>query len=93
MEKEVKRVSVAAFEAAVFQIEHIEIRIRASITEEVDDYDFSRKAHDGTTVSDWLDNRVRQKIDPFEVSIIDGNLQHPHGLTKLGKVRASYVSK
>ena len=48
---EVKKVNVAAFEAAVFQTEHIEIRIRASITEEVDDYDFSRKAHDGTIVT------------------------------------------
>ncbi len=85
------RGSVAAFEASVFQIEQITIRIRAPMNEEVGIYDYERMANGGTTVSDWLDKRVRPKIRRFEVSVIDGNHQHPHGLTKLRTVRATYV--
>ncbi len=81
---------VGEFEQAVFDTEDIVIRIRAPRGEEVDDNEYVRQASGTTSVSHWLDTRIYPRMRGHEVSIVDGNGQTPHGLTKLETLRTSY---
>ena len=81
---------VRDFEQAVFEIEDVAIRIRASLNEEVDDYEYERQASGGTSVTSWLDTRVRPKLRGHQVSVVDGEGHAPHGRTKLERLRATY---
>lgn len=81
---------VSEFEQAVFDTEDIVIRIRAPLGEEVDNYEYERQASGGTSVTNWLYTRIYPRMRGYEVSIVDGNGQTPHGRTKLETLRASY---
>ena len=81
---------VRDFEATVLEREEILIRVRASAATEVDDYDYERQASAGTSVTDWLNNRIRNKLRGHEVSVIDGNGRGVHGRTRLETVRDTY---
>ena len=78
------------FEEEVMRLEEVLIRIRASHNAEVDDYGFSRQASGNTSVTDWTNGRLYPRLRGHEVSIIDGNYQHPHGRTKMYTLRRSY---
>ena len=78
------------FEQAVFELEGIVIRIRASRTEEVGDYTYQRSASDETSITEWMKNRIYPKLGKLGVCVIDGNYQEPHGLTRLRVLRSSY---
>lgn len=84
---------VGEFEQAVFELEGIVIRIRASKNEEVKDYNYSRSAGGETTISEWLKTRIHSKLGDYDVSVIDGNHQQPHGRTRLRILRDSYDRK
>jgi hypothetical protein len=84
------KISVLDFEAKVLEREEVVIRIRAPSSEMVEDYDYSRKATGSTSITDFLDTRIRPLLDGKEVSIIDGSFASPHGRTKLDRVRSSY---
>ena len=84
---------VGEFEQAVFELESIVIRIRASRREEVKDYNYQRSAGGETTVTEWLKNRIHSKLNNLDVSVIDGNHQEPHGRTRLRILRGSYERK
>ena len=84
---------VGEFEQAVFELEGIVIRIRASRSEEVKDYDYHRAASEGTSVTAWLNNRIYPKIGDLGVSVIDGNFHEPHGRTRLRVLKESYDRK
>ena len=81
---------VDEFESRVLELEEIVIRIRAPIETEVEDYDFRRQASAHTSLSSWLETRVYPRTGNYQVSVIDGRLQHPHGRTSLQRVRESY---
>lgn len=78
------------FEEEVMRIEEVLIRVRAPIDAEVDDYGFSRRASGNTSVTNWTSGRLHPRLRDREVSIIDGNYQHPHGRTKMQTLRQSY---
>ena len=84
--------TVLEFEEAVWRIEEVMIRIRAPVHEEVDDYNFERRASRNMSVTGWINWRLRPRLGDFEVSIIDGNFTHPHGRTKMRNLRSSYVA-
>ena len=84
--------TVLEFEEAVWRIEEVLIRIRAPVHEEVDEYDNERRASRNMSVTRWMAWRLHPRLRGFEVSIIDGNFTHPHGRTKMGTLRASYVA-
>ena len=86
-------ISVVEFEAKVFQLEQIVIRVRVSMNEQVEDYDYERMANGRTTVANWLETRVIPKLGDREVSVIDGRYQQPHGLTQLQRLRQTYVEE
>ena len=81
---------VGEFEQAVFGMEGIIIRIRASRTEEVGDYNYKRSAGGETSITEWLKNRIYPKLGQFDVCVIDGNHQEPHGRTRIRILRESY---
>ena len=83
-------ISVAEFEAKVFEKEEILIRIRAPSSAKVDDYNYSRKAAGSQSVTEWLEGRIKPNLKGYEVTIIDGDYTQPHGRTKLDTLRASY---
>ncbi len=81
---------VSEFERRVLEVEEVVIRVRLNSNVEIEDYDYQRRAADGTSVTEWLDQRVIPKVDGAEVSIIDGNFTRPHGRTRMRTLRDSY---
>jgi len=85
-----RTVSVAEFEAKVLEKEEIVIKIRASANTQVFDFDCDRKAAGSSSVTDWLERRIKPLIMNNEIVIIAGDYASPHGRTKLETLRASY---
>ena len=81
---------VDEFEKAVFDLEEIQIRIRAPAGEQIGDYNFQRQDAQTTSVTEWLRNRIIPLLNGHEVSVIDGNFKKPHGTTHLRTLRDSY---
>ena len=84
------KVTVSEFEQRVIELEEIVIRIRASRYDKVENYDYQRQAAENTSVSDWLLTRILPKVGGKGVSVLNGDLQEPHGRTLLKPLRASY---
>lgn len=84
------QITVRALEEKILEIEEIVICIRAPSTDLVDDYVFERKAAGTSSVTDWLDGRVRPLLSGKEVVVINGDYSSPHGRTKLNTLRSGY---
>jgi hypothetical protein len=87
-----KKITVREFEEKVMVIEEIPITIRADRGSMVDDYDYSKKCAEGTSLTDWLDTRVKPKLGAFQVDVISPEYvaATPHGRTKVGTLRDKY---
>lgn len=85
-----KLISVAEFESKVLEKEEIVIKIRAPANTQVQDYNYDRKAAGNSSITDWLDGRIKPLIKNNEVAIIAGDYAPPHGRTKLDTLRKSY---
>ncbi|MGA8611012.1 MAG: hypothetical protein WB760_04735 [Xanthobacteraceae bacterium] len=81
----------AEIEQAVFDLEEVRIVIRAPVREKLDDFDYDRKAAGTTSITDWLDQRIKPLLGPHQVVVVDGTGALPHGRTKMDKLRDSYV--
>lgn len=84
------KISVAEFEAKVLEKEEVVIKIRAPANTQVIDFGYDRKAAGSTSVTDWLENRIKPLIMNNEIVIIAGDYASPHGRTKLETLRATY---
>jgi len=84
------KITVRELEAKVLEIEEIVLVVRAPGSTMVNDYDYSRKAAGNTSVTDYLDGRLKQCLDGHEFTIINGDHTSPHGRTKLSTLRESY---
>jgi hypothetical protein len=78
------------FERAVFDLEEVRIVVRADLSTELGDFDYDRKAANNTSISDWLEQRIRPLIDGHAVAVVDGTGVSPHGRTRMEKLRESY---
>ena len=85
-----KLISVAEFEAKVLEKEEIVLKIRATTNTQVTDYDYDRKAAGNSSVTDWLEGRIKPLLNNNEVVIIAGDYATPHGRTRLDTLRTSY---
>ena len=85
-----KLISVSEFETKVLEKEEIVIRIRASCNTQVRDYDYGRKAAGNSSITDWLELRIKPLLNSNEVTIVAGDYAAPHGRTRLDTLRASY---
>lgn len=85
-----KLISVTEFEAKVLEKEEIVIRIRAPSNTQVSDYSYDRKAAGNSSITDWLEGRIKPLLNNNEVIVIAGDYATPHGRTKLDTLRSSY---
>jgi hypothetical protein len=81
---------VATFEQRVFEVDGVLIRIRASKSDKVDDFNYNRAASGTTTVSDWMRTRILPSIGNFECDVISGQYGQVHGNTQLERLRSTY---
>lgn len=89
------QITVRELEERILELEEVVVRIRAPHDALVNDYAgkdgaYERKAAGTTSVSDWLEQRIKPSLNGFEYSIINGDYSTPHGRTKLSTLRNSY---
>lgn len=86
------QITVREFEQKVREIEEITIVIRAPRGAKIDDYDYVRKAADNTSISDWMESRVKPCLNGYEIDVVspDYVADTPHGRTKMGTLREQY---
>jgi len=83
-------ITIREFEAKVLEIEEIVVVVRAPASTMVPDYDYTRKAAGSSSVTDYVDGRLRQSLGSTEFTIINGDHTSPHGRTKMSTLRESY---
>lgn len=86
------KITASELEKKIYELEEVRVIIRANKNMEFEDYDYSRKAASNTSISEWLNTRVRPLLDEdVQVDVIDGSGNNPHGRTNIENVRISYV--
>lgn len=90
MADEKKKITVRELEAKVLEREELVLVVRAPASTLVDDYDYERKAAGNTSVTDYVDGRLKPCVGDLEFTIINGDHTSPHGRTKLSTLRDSY---
>ena len=71
-------------------LEGVILTIRAPADTMVHPYNYERKASGSTTISEWIETRIRPLIGSHELRIIDGDFEAPHRGKKMDTLRASY---
>ena len=86
------QITVREFEQKIREKEEVTLVVRAPSNTMVEDYDFDRKAAEGTSLSDWLENRVKPRLGGHECDVVspDYVVSTPHGRTKIGTLRSKY---
>ena len=84
------KITVREFEEKVLAKEEIVLMLRAPTGAKVEDFEYSRKAAGNTSVTDWIEQRIKPCIGDVEFTIVNGQYGHPHGKTKLETLRNSY---
>jgi hypothetical protein len=84
------KISVREFEEKVLKKEEVVVVIRAPSGAQVEDYEYERKAAGNTSVTDWIEQRIKPCISGHEFTIVSGDHTHPHGRTKLETLRNGY---
>lgn len=89
-----EKITASELERKIYELEEVRIVIRSSKETRFDDYNFTRKAATNTSISDWLNTRVRPLTgEDVQVDVIDGTGNNPHGRTNIENVRNSYTNK
>lgn len=73
----------------IFQIEGVRLVVRASVHEDIEDYDYTNGTRGRMTITKWKNVRLDQ-YEKFEFEIIDGKGNMPHGGTLMRNLRNSY---
>jgi hypothetical protein len=83
--------TVRDFEKKILELEEIVIVVRASPNDEIDDYPYERMAAGNTSISNWIEQRIRPVLGSRDFVIINGEHNTaPHGRTKLSTLRDGY---
>ena len=85
-----KKVSISTFEQQISNLEEVSITVRAPGDKLVPEYPYSRKAAGNVSIKEWIDTRVSPLIPDYEISVINGYGETPHGRTNMETVRNSY---
>ena len=72
------------------ELEEIKVVIRAPRSQMFNSYDFQRKSASNTSISEWLETRIKPLLEDSEIEIIKGDGSSPHGRTNIENVRSSY---
>lgn len=79
------------FEEAVWTIEKIRIVVRAPSTTVLKDYSFKNAADESWRVTEWLEKRIAPRTEKYEIVVIQGDGEEPHGKVILRTLRAGYA--
>jgi len=82
--------TVQQFEDKVWQQDQIRVVVRASGGQQVTEYDFKNAAQANWSVTEFVEKRIQPYVGAFEVIVLEGNGEEPHGRTLLSSVRSSY---
>lgn len=86
------KITASELERKIYELEEVRVVIRADKGNTFEDYDYTRKAATNTSISEWLNIRVKPLLDSgVQVDVIDGTGNNPHGRTNIENVRNSYV--
>ena len=77
-------------EDQIWVLEGIRVVIRAPKNAQFEEYNYSRKISSTSSVTDWVNGRLRPIIGDTDFSVIDGNGIVPHGRTSMDTLRKSY---
>lgn len=80
-------------EQVIFDVDEIRVVVRASLSTDLDDYNYVRKAAGTVSLTDWLDQRIKPLLRGHDVAVVNGNGVSPHGRTQIEKIRSSYVDQ
>ncbi|MGL5513422.1 MAG: hypothetical protein ACRDBM_09370 [Sporomusa sp.] len=84
------KVPASELERQIFEKEEIKVVIRCPRNEELDSYDYQRKAASNTSITEWIETRLKPIIGDWEIEVIKGDGSTPHGRTNIENVRNSY---
>jgi len=84
---------VSEFEKRVWDLEHLRLVVRANRNEEVDEYDYKNAANENWRITEFVKNRVADRVDGREVTVIQGDGRVAHGNTLLYALRDSYSAE
>ncbi len=87
---DLERATTEEFEHTVWLIEGIRIVIRAPRSEKIGNYKPKRAADEGWSITKWLESDRLKGAKPFEITVIDGDGEEPHGRSLLRTVRQTY---
>ena len=77
-------------EQSIFDLEKIRVVVRANNNVEFQNYNWVNRADEGSTITNWISNRIKPTFGDFPVVVIDGYGGIPHGGTTLKKLRLTY---
>lgn len=77
-------------EDQIWTLEGIRVVIRAPKNVQFSPYNYSRKLSATSSITDWINGRLKPIIGDYGFSIIDGNGEIPHGRTSMDTLRKSY---
>lgn len=86
------KISIAAFEAKVFELEEVRLVVRGDPNAMVDDYDYNRAASGVTSITKWLETRIKPCIGDHGTVVINSEGSIPNGRTHMTNLRKGYVS-
>lgn len=86
-----KTTTIRDLEQKVYESEGIRIVIRGDKDESVDSYPYERRTSKNTTVSEFIEKRIKPLTSGKSISVITGNGQEPRGNTLMGNVRKDYI--
>ena len=66
--------TVRDFEQKILELEEIVIVVRASPNDEIDDYPYERMAAGNTSISNWIEQRIRPVLGSRDFVIINGEI-------------------
>ena len=83
-------INTEQLEDSIFDLEGVRVVIRASKYQTFEEYPYVRRASGNMSIKDWLNTRIKKHVGDFEVTVIDGAGQSPHGRTNMETVRNNY---
>ena len=84
---------VGDFEERIWKLESIRVVVRTDRRDEVDDYDYAKAANENSRITEFLNSRVKDRVNGREVTVIRGDGTIAHGNTLLSVLRKSYSAK
>ena len=87
----IELVPASELERQIFEVEEVRVIIRAPRSSTFPPYPYQRKSSSSTSVSDWLEQRIKPLLGEIQVDVIKGDGNCPHGRTNMETLRNSYA--